>query len=443
MPRYFHITTMGCQMNEYDSDYLSQVLVNNDFLPTGDPRNADLILINTCTVRDKAEQKAYSLLGRMSLLKKKNPGVILGLVGCIAQQEGTNLLKRFPNLDIVLGTREIDKIEETLERVYSDCGKIVATNVDQQPPPPVKSCGYFEGRTKAYLSIMQGCDNFCSYCIVPYVRGREVSRPPGEIVEEAEGLISQGIKEIALLGQNVNSYSWGTEKGFRFPQLLRTLVSLGGLRRLRFTTSHPKDLSDDLIASFGHLEKLCPHIHLPFQSGSNRILQLMNRGYTQEKYRELIGKLRKVKPGISITSDVMVGFPGETVEDFQMTLDLIADIEFDGLYSFKYSDRKGTLARKMKEKINETEKSSRLAVLQEIQKGITLRKNRKLEGRVVEILVEGRSKKGGQLTGRTETNKPVNFTCNNGLISELVKVKIERSYANSLWGKLIKPGVEA
>ncbi|MDP6179071.1 MAG: tRNA (N6-isopentenyl adenosine(37)-C2)-methylthiotransferase MiaB [Desulfatiglandales bacterium] len=438
MPHHFHIATMGCQMNEYDSDYLSQLLINDNFIPTDNLKIADLILINTCTVRAKAEQKAYSLLGRMLSLKKRKPQLILGLMGCIAQQEESNLLRKFKGLDLVLGTREIDRIQEILERIYADRKRIVATKIELKPPPFINSNGYFKGRVKNSISIMQGCNNFCSYCVVPYVRGREVSRPPEEILKEAEHLISHGIKEITLLGQNVNSYCWGPRKGCNFPSLLRKMSKLDGLVRIRFTTSHPKDLSRDLSQCFGELDNLCPHIHLPFQAGSNRILELMNRGYTREKYMELIRELREVSPGIAITSDVMVGFPGERNNDFLMTLDLIKKIEFDSLYSFKYSDRKGTLARKMYSKIDEVEKSSRLKVLQQLQKGITLRKNKCLEGMEFEILVEGRSKKVGQLTGRTNTNKVINFTHNNKEISNFVKVKIKRAFVNSLWGELTK-----
>ncbi|UCB51376.1 MAG: tRNA (N6-isopentenyl adenosine(37)-C2)-methylthiotransferase MiaB [Deltaproteobacteria bacterium] len=428
---------MGCQMNEYDSDYLAQVLLNSHFVPTDSPNNADLILINTCTVRAKAEQKAFSLLGRMLSLKRRKPDLLVGIAGCIAQQEGAHLMERFPGLDLVLGTREISRVEEFLERLVWGRQKIVATDIDLRPPSPMDNHGYFGGRVRSYISIMEGCDNFCSYCIVPHVRGREVSRPPQEIRREAENLIAQGVKEVTLLGQNVNSYVWGNDKAFSFPALLREMSKLHGLARMRFTTSHPKDLSDDLINCFGELENLCPHIHLPLQAGSNKILDLMNRGYTREKYGELAEKLRKIRPDMAITSDVMVGFPKESHEDFQGTLDLIREIEFDGLYSFKYSDRKGTLAETMDGKISEAEKSSRLSELQQLQKAITLKKNRQLEGREVEILVEGESKKGGQLTGRTPTNKIVNFNNNNRTIGELVKVTIKRAFVNSLMGELV------
>jgi tRNA-2-methylthio-N6-dimethylallyladenosine synthase len=427
---------MGCQMNEYDSDYLAQVLVNSNLLPTDTPNNADLILINTCSVRAKAEQKALSLLGRMISLKRRKPDLIVGVAGCIAQQEGSKLMERFPELDLVLGTREIESIENLLESLVSKRQKIVATNIDLRPPSPLAKDGYFKGRVKSYVSIMEGCDNFCTYCIVPYVRGREVSRPPDDIIRETEHLISQGVKEVTLLGQNVNSYVWGKGEVFRFPSLLRELSKRPGLSRIRFTTSHPKDLSEDLMHCFGELENLCPHIHLPLQAGSNKILEFMNRGYTREKYLERVEKLRIIRPDIAISSDVMVGFPKESLEDFESTLELIREIEFDSLYSFKYSDRKGTLAERMDGKISEPEKSSRLTQLQQIQRAVTLEKNRRLEGQALEILVEGESKKGGQLTGRTATNKIVNFAHKNSLVGELVNVTIKRAHVNSLWGIL-------
>ena len=315
----------------------------------------------------------------------------------------------------------------------------MATNLDLRPPPPIVSDGYFNGRVKSYISIMEGCNNYCSYCIVPYVRGREVSRPPEEILREAEHLVSQGVKEIALLGQNVNSYTWGEgEEVVRFPALLRLLSGLPGLARIRFTTSHPKDLSEGLIRCFSELPNLCPHIHLPFQAGSNKILKLMNRGYTREKYMALIRKLRALRPEIAISSDVMVGFPQETREDFQLTLDLMGKIKFDSLYSFKYSDRKGTRAERMEGKIDEVEKSTRLETLQRLQRAITLEINKGLEGMTMDILVEGQSKRGGQLTGRTDTNKVVNFDSDNNIIGSLIKVKIKRAYVNSLWGERVK-----
>lgn len=421
-------------MNEYDSDYLGQLLMASGYVKTPDPAKADLILINTCAVREKAEQKAFSLLGRLVTLKQKKPHLILGMMGCVAQKDGAGLLKRFPDLDIVIGTREIEQIHEILETRETTGDRIIATDLDIKPLPSCYQDGYFKGRIKGYISIMQGCNNFCSYCIVPYVRGREVSRSPGAIVDEAENLVSQGLKEITLLGQNVNSYCSKEESTLDFPGLLRRLNRIEGLKRIRFTTSHPKDLSEKLIRCFGELENLCPHIHLPFQSGSNRILKSMNRGYTREKYMDLVQRLRAVRDNVAVTSDVIVGFPGETLTDFQMTLDLIEKMRFDNLFSFKYSDRIGTAAARMQEKLDDREKSLRLANLQNMQQEITLAKNRLLEGQEVEVLIEGLSKRKNQLTGRTDTNKVVNFISHSNVSGDLIKVKIEEAFINSLRG---------
>ena len=283
---------------------------------------------------------------------------------------------------------------------------------------------------------MVGCNKYCSYCMVAYVRGREVSRFPKEVGREAEALVQEGVKEITLLGQNVNSYGWIGEQGKKttFPGLLKKINDIKGLKRLRFTTSHPKDISIELMNSFKELEKLCPHIHLPVQSGSNTILKAMNRHYTREHYFELVRGLREITPHIAITSDIIVGFPGETDKDFKFTIDLLEKIEFDNLFSFAYSDRKGTAAEKLGGKLPEKEKKARLAILQEYQRRITLRKNKALEGKIVSVLVEGRSKKGHQLTGRTGTNKVVNFICDINYLGSIVDVKIQRADFNSLRG---------
>jgi tRNA-2-methylthio-N6-dimethylallyladenosine synthase len=423
-------------MNEYDSDFLAQSLISSGFSQVDNLKYADIILINTCTVRAKPEQKAFSLLGRMSELKQENPGLIMGVVGCLAQQKGHELIKRFPQLDFVMGPRELGRIKEVLRRINTDGKKIIATHLEPGPPQPVICQGYFGGRVTGFLSIMEGCNNFCSYCIVPYVRGREISRSPEEIIIEAKNLISEGIKEITLLGQNVNSYRWEGVEKWNFVSLLREITKLDGLLRLRFTTSHPKDLSEQLIQCFGNLDKLCPHIHLPFQAGSNPVLERMKRGYTREEYIELIEKLRTVRPDIGITSDVMVGFPGESEQDFDMTLNLIKRVQFDSLFSFKYSDRKGTVAAKMGEKVCEADKSSRLSALQSLQKQISLKKNKALEGKRLEVLVEGYSKRGGQISGRTGSNKVVNFESDNSYISKLVTVTIKHGFLNSLHGEL-------
>jgi tRNA-2-methylthio-N6-dimethylallyladenosine synthase len=433
--RRYYMATMGCQMNTYDSDYLSQLLQDAGYLPTENPKKADLIVINTCTVRAKAEHKACSVLGRMAALKRKRPGTVLAMMGCLAQQQGASLLERFPDLDLVLGTREIPGIRGFLNRIEGQGERVAATDLQGGPLPAINRPGYFSGRVTGFVSIMQGCDNFCSYCVVPYVRGREVSRPPEDIVQEVAQLTQQGVREVTLLGQNVNSYTYGEGKGVGFPRLLRVLDRVEGLERIRFTTSHPKDLSPELIQCFAELEHLCPHIHLPFQAGSNKILQAMRRGYTRERYMALVEKLREVRPDIAVTADVMVGFPGESEHDFDRTLDLIRKIQFDMLFSFKYSDRRGTRAAAMEGKIPEPVKAERLTALQSLQREITLRKNQALVGTVAEVLVEGKSKKGGQLTGRTGSHKIVNFTCDTNCIGYIISVRIQQGFAHSLWGE--------
>lgn len=440
MSRGFYIETMGCQMNAHDSDFMAQSLIDSGFVPVSSPEQADVILVNTCVVRAKPEQKAYSFLGRASGIKAENPLKFLGIIGCLAQMKGADLLKRFPQLDLIMGPRELSRFPEIVKTIDRPSVKIVATHLDPAPPCHIPGHGCLRKKVTGYVSIMEGCNNFCSYCIVPYVRGRETSRSPKEIMAEAVHLLSHGVKEISLLGQNVNSYLWkgrGGRQRRNFPDLLSELSTLDGLLRLRFVTSHPKDLSDELISCFGGIHNLCPHIHLPFQAGSNRILKLMRRGYTREDYMTLIQKLRAVKPDIAITSDGMVGFPGESDQDFEDTLGLIRYVRFDSLFSFTYSDRRGTAAEQMGDKIDDLTKAARLNTLQNVQKGITLEKNKELEGKPAVILVEGGSKKGHQLSGRTDTYKIVNFIANDRLIGSLVNVKIKRSFLNSLWGEWI------
>jgi tRNA-2-methylthio-N6-dimethylallyladenosine synthase len=424
---------MGCQMNEYDSDRLSRILEDSGYLPASEAEKADFVLVNTCSVRAKAEQKALSRLGRLAALKKKNPRLLLAVAGCVAQQRGTDLLERFPDLDLVLGPREIGSFKEILGKAEKGGTRLAAVNAHRTPVSFMGRFEYFRNSVKAFITIMEGCNNFCSYCVVPYVRGRETSRSPEEILEEAANLAAQGVKEITLLGQNVNSYAYDNT---RFPGLLQAMNRIKDIHRIRFTTSHPKDLSPELIKCFTALDKLCPHIHLPFQAGSDRVLKAMKRGYTPEKYMDLIHELRQARRGIAVTSDVMVGFPGETDEDFELTLDLIRKVQFDNLFSFKYSDRQGTPAARMQGKIPENQKLGRLERLQGLQREITLRKNKELLTTSVEVLVEGKSKKGQQLTGRTDTNKVVNFIGKHSQISSVVNVKIKRASFNSLWGEL-------
>jgi tRNA-2-methylthio-N6-dimethylallyladenosine synthase len=435
-----HIATFGCQMNENDSETMLRLLAARDYQPTDRMDQADVILINTCSIRRKAEEKTYSLLGRMKGLKKKNPNLIIGVGGCVAQQEGERLLERVPFLDLVFGTRWIPELPDLIDRVGPGKARLSRTEMIRgnlsSLPITLPS---FNGRNpKTSITIMQGCNNYCAYCVVPFVRGPEESRSSGEILREIEGLATRGIKEVLLLGQNVNSYGQDRSGEWSFARLLNNLEKVPGLERIRFTTSHPKDLSQELIDCFGSIPALCEHIHLPVQAGSNRILKKMNRGYSREIYLDMISRLRARCPQIALTSDVIVGFPGETGDDFEETMDLIRQVQFDDLFSFKYSDRPTAPSRNFPGKVEEEEKARRLKELQSYQKKVTLLKNQSLEGTVQQVIVEGHSKKNpDEWMGRTGSNKIVNFPGPAGIFGKTEKVLIERAYIHSLKGKLI------
>ena len=433
--RQVYLATFGCQMNEYDSERMVRMLAVHGYSPVNDPAVADLIILNTCSIREKAEQKVYSLLGRLRPFKDANPDLVIAVAGCVAQQEGEKLLQQAPYIDLVLGTHAVPRLPELLDQVAAAGKKVCYTSFDYNltpAPTPEES-----GLIKAFLTIMQGCDNFCSYCVVPYVRGREISRPMESILTEARGLIEQGAREITLLGQNVNSYGRGLGPDVDFALLLENVSELPGLMRLRFTTSHPKDLSPRLIEMIGRGGVVCEHLHLPVQAGSNKVLKAMRRKYTREKYLDLVAALREARPDISLTTDVIVGFPGENEADFRETMDLLDRVRFDGMYSFKYSDRPMTAASAMEDKIEEEVKGRRLSELQAFQKEITVERNLALLGTRQEVLVEGR---GGrypdQLTGRARNNKIVNFSGPDSLIGRLVRPRIAKAWANSLLGEL-------
>jgi tRNA-2-methylthio-N6-dimethylallyladenosine synthase len=433
-----YLQTFGCQMNVYDSERISQLLAARNYRLVEDPSDADLIFLNTCSVRQKPEQKVYSLLGRVRALKKKNPKLIIGMGGCLAQQEGEGFLERFPDLDFVLGTKEFKQINRLLDDLEAFGKRGVATTLNGRVDPyaslPSSPCST---KATALVSIMQGCDNFCSFCIVPFVRGREVSRPSGAILDEIQTLAAHGVKEVTLLGQNVNSYGKRAPGELSFAELLGVVQGIHGIERIRFTTSHPKDLSPALIEAFGRLSKLCEHIHLPLQSGSNRILERMNRGYRREEYLEKVTWLRQACPGISITTDMIVGFPGETEADFQSTLEIIAQIRFDDLFSFKYSDRPFTRATQFPDKVPQEISRRRLMELQALQRRITCERNKIWEGKTVEVLVEGRSKiNAAQSMGRTRTNHIVNFPGKSYPMGSLVRLRIAQPLAHSLRGDI-------
>jgi tRNA-2-methylthio-N6-dimethylallyladenosine synthase len=440
MQKRVYIETYGCQMNEHDSERILRLLENSSYSETKEAREANLILINTCSVREKPEHKVYSALGRFKKLKGEK-GTIIGVAGCVAQQEGEHLLDRVPYLDMVIGTHAIPLIPQLLERVEVSGERVCETGFDQggeylKTPLPQKPMA----KVKSYVTIMQGCNHFCSFCIVPYVRGRERNRPSQEILEEVKHLAERGVKEVFLLGQNVNGYGKGLKGELDFPDLLHRINRIDGIERIRFTTSHPADLSDGLIQAFSELKRLCEHIHLPFQSGSDRILKAMHRGYTKGSYLERIDRLREACPSIAITADVIVGFPGEEEEDFRETLDLMEAVQFDDLFSFKYSPRKGTRAAQFQNQVEEKAKQDRLSILQKIQGDITLQKNQAFEGKREEVLVEGRSKQSDRdVTGRTRSNKIVNFPGDMNLVGKLVPVKIMKAYAHSLRGEMASP----
>jgi tRNA-2-methylthio-N6-dimethylallyladenosine synthase len=434
-----YIETYGCQMNEHDSERILRILEELSYSETTDFREADLILINTCSVREKAELKVYSALGRFKS-QKEETGAILGVTGCVAQQEGSRLLHRVPYLDMVVGTQAIPLLPQLLRRVAVSGQRVCVTGMDGTASylgtvlPRIRPLA-----VKSYVTIMQGCDRFCSFCIVPYVRGREKSRPSGEIIEEVKGLVGLGVHEVCLLGQNVNAYGKGLDEKTSFSELLARINDIDGLQRIRFTTSHPADLSEDLIQSFSGLRKVCEHIHLPFQSGSDKILKAMHRGYTKHFYLDKVERLRDACASIAITSDVIVGFPGEGEEDFRETLDLIRAVRFDDLFSFKYSPRTGTRAAAFPDQVPAPVKRDRLAVLQALQQEITIGRNKALEGLVEEVLVEGMSKQSRlDLTGRTGSNKVVNFEGDPCRVGTLMPVRILVAYPHSLRGEALE-----
>jgi len=434
----FYLKTFGCQMNKHDSDSVSQILLNQGYRQSKAIEDAQIILINTCAVRQKAEDKALTLIGRLAPLKRKNPNLITGLLGCVAQNQGVDLLARFPHLDLVIGPRNIHHIDEFISKIRKQRNKVSYLDLTDEICLFPKYNGYLQGKVTCFLKIMEGCDNFCSYCIVPFVRGRETSLPAKTIIDRAHQLIRGGVREITLIGQNVNSYNVKSKAEPSFAGLLKALNGVPGLKRLRFTTSHPKDLSDELIGLFGELKTLCPHIHLPVQSGSDAVLRSMNRGYTIEQYKAQIEKLRRTRPDIAVSSDMIVGFPGETEKDFQDSLNLIKEVGFDNLFSFRYSDRRGTQATRLPNKVGEAEKQERLSLLQERQGQITLAKNKSLEGTVQTVLEEGPAKHGGeQRSGRTPANKVVNYVSTTNFTGASVRIKVIKGFQNSLFGEFV------
>ncbi len=425
-------------MNVHDSEQIMELLKGSGYETTKDTKKADLVIINTCSIREKAEQKAHSELGRFKELKLKKPDLIIGIGGCLAQQLGLKFLRKAPHLDLVFGTHNIHCLPEMIRDIENTRSRVVKTSFHES----VQSLGILalprNGSVSAYVTVMQGCDNFCAYCVVPFLRGREESRKPQDIINEIAALADHGVKEVTLLGQNVNSYGRTMSGCHDFSTLLNEVSRVEGIERIRFTTSHPKDISENIIGCFAEVDNLCEHIHLPVQSGSNDVLKRMNRHYTREDYLGRVTRLREVCPGISITSDIIVGFPGETEKEFQETVDLMGEIRFDGIFSFKYSEREGTAAIHFNNKVDEDVKSRRLQTVQSLQETHSLEKNRVLESSIEDVLVEGVSKNcRDDVMGRTRSNKIVNFKGGADIIGKTVSVNIIKAYLHSLRGELI------
>jgi tRNA-2-methylthio-N6-dimethylallyladenosine synthase len=435
------IRTLGCQMNDADSEVMVRLLEREGYGKIDSPEGADVIILNTCSVRQHAEDRALSYMAALKRVREDNPSVVFVLAGCVAQRMKSEVFEKIPFVNIVLGTDNILELPKLIKAaIKKPRERFLATEVRGDLPRLEKgfwrSYGYGcakSSKLTGLVTIMRGCDNFCSYCIVPYIRGRERSRNIEDVVSEVKQKVDNGCKEITLLGQNVNSYSFN---GSDFADLLKEVEKVDGLERIRFMTSHPKDVSEKLINTIRDSNKICEHLHLPAQSGSNKILEGMNRGYTREQYLELIDKIRMEIPKISITTDLMVGFPGEKKEDFEDTLRLVEDVEFDAVFTFKYSTRPGTRAAKEKDDVPLEVKKERLAELNELCEKMALEKNRRLMGKVEEIMVERMAPRENKLVGRTRGNKTVFFPGDGKDIGELVPVKIEEAYTWSLMGRV-------
>lgn len=431
-------------MNVHDSEKIAGIFVESGHEETSGTGDADVIVLNTCSIRDKAEHKFYTKLGRLKKAKANNPDLRIAVAGCIAQQTGEKLFRRFPYVDFIFGPNNIDSLKGWINNGAQSKPNMrglvsgqTALELNPDYPSmvlPVKR----EGGVRAWVSIMYGCDNFCSYCVVPFTRGREMSRPSANICEEVEKLVTQGFKEIYLLGQNVNSYGRKLDEDIDFPDLLYKLHKIEGIERIRFVTSHPKDFSKKLIKAMSDLPKVCKHMHLPVQAGSDKILALMNRKYTYNEYKDRIDLLRSNIPEIAITTDIIVGFPGETDEDFRLTIKALSEIEYDGIFSFKYSRRPDTKALEFPDHVNEEIKSERHTEVFKIQEDITYAKNKRLVGTIVEILVEGASETNKEkLTGRTTTNKIVHYHGKMSDIGNMINIRILEAKQHSLYGEKI------
>ncbi|MCH8958294.1 MAG: tRNA (N6-isopentenyl adenosine(37)-C2)-methylthiotransferase MiaB [Proteobacteria bacterium] len=439
MPGKLYIKTFGCQMNEYDSEKMADVLRESHGLElTDDPEQADILLLNTCSIREKAQEKVFSQLGRWKKWKKDRPGLVIGVGGCVASQEGEAIRRRAPYVDLVFGPQTLHRLPAMVDKLRAtgegqvDISFPEIEKFDALPQPRA------DGAT-AFVSVMEGCSKYCTFCVVPYTRGEEFSRPFDDIIAEVVQLAEQGVRDINLLGQNVNAYRGPMNDGIEadLATLIHFVAAIGGVERIRFTTSHPVEFSDSLIAAFAEIPKLVNYLHLPVQSGSDRILALMKRGHTTLEYKQKIRRLRKIRPDISISSDFIVGFPGETEQDFAATMQLIADVGFDQSFSFIYSARPGTPAASYADSCSAEEKQRRLVMLQQRINQQAQEISRAMVGTVQRVLVEKPSPKNpSQLSGRTENNRWVNFDGDRSLINQFADVLITEALPNSLRGRL-------
>ena len=428
--------TFGCQMNKLDAELSLGLLQEEGYKMVDKVDEADVILFNTCSVRQHAEDKVYSHLGALKTLKKRHPEVIVGVLGCMAQKDGEAIFKRMPHVDLVCGTRMFSRLPEMLLKIRNHGSHVLAIDEDQIVNVK-RAVTYRPNFYQAFVTVIRGCDNYCSYCIVPYVRGREISRTIADIKEEVQSLVSNGCKEVTLLGQNINSYGKGLIGNVTLGDLLSELDDLDGLDRIRFVTSHPADMSRDLIRTMSRLEKVCEHLHMPAQSGSDDVLKRMRRGYTAGYYREFVRYAKELIPHLTVASDFIVGFPGETEEDFQETVRLMEDIRFQNCFIFKYSPRTGTKAAELKDDVPDETKRARNMKLLELQKQISLEVNKKIIGKEVQVLVEGASKSDpNRLSGRTRQNHIVVFNGSQELVGKLVGVLIHEVTDLTLFGKL-------
>jgi len=435
--KHLYMETYGCQMNVSDSERIVAMLADAGYTRNPALNQADLILLNTCSVRGGAEEKVYKRLENLRVLKKSNKSLLIGVGGCVAQHEGDLLLEKFPWVDLVFGTHTLHLLPDMVSAAEGGQRRSETAFIDNDQRLDLFPAIQGSSRVSSFVTVMQGCDNYCSYCIVPFVRGPEISRRSNEILAEVRQLAGGGVKEVVLLGQNVNSYGLNAPDQPSFAGLLRQIADIDGISRIRFTTSHPKDMSAELIECFAQMPKLCGHIQLPAQSGSNAILERMNRGYTRECYLDRIRALKSARPGIVVTGDMIVGFPGETEQDFEQTLALIEEVRYADLYSFVYSPRPGTKAAELAEELGREQKQERLERLLLLQRRITLEINSSFAGSVQSVLVEGLGKRPGQVSGRADSGKTVNFPGNPGLAGSIVDVRIVAAYQNSLVGELI------